>query len=107
MAKKNKPINQKFDVATYPYLDCREQHSWKPFNAVIDQKQKLGFRTLKCANCPTKRYSVISLRVADYGDIISNSYRYPKDYRIEGGLGRRDRSLVRIHNFFAEVEEQS
>lgn len=106
MAKKSNKPNLKFDVQSYPYLDCREQHVWVPYNAVIDEKKKLGFRIQKCANCPTKRHTIISLRVANYGDTLSSSYRYPKDYRIEGGITGRERSLIRAHNFLGQLDSQ-
>jgi hypothetical protein len=78
MAAKKKTDQHKFDVKSYPYTICREQHVWEPYDGVIDNKAKLGYRIQKCAHCPTKRHTIISLRIGDYGDTLSSSYRYPQ-----------------------------
>lgn len=98
MAKKA-PLNPD----TYPYPECREQHQWQPYDGAIDKGAKLAYRTQKCGNCPTKRYSVLSMRAADYGDTIRSHYVYPKDYLVPGGMSPGDRGRIKMHNFFAEL----
>lgn len=95
-----------FDVNTYPYLDCREQHVWEPYDGVIDKQAKLAYRIQKCAHCPMRRHTLISMRAHDYGDVVSRSYRPPKDYRIPGGLDHRDRGRIRMANFLREISGQ-
>jgi hypothetical protein len=106
MAAKKKTDQHKFDVKSYPYTICREQHVWEPYDGVIDNKAKLGYRIQKCAHCPTKRHTIISLRIGDYGDTLSSSYRYPKDYRIVGGITATERGQIRAHNFLGELNGQ-
>jgi hypothetical protein len=106
--KKNGPDgNGRFSVKAYPYPICREQHKWVPHDGVIDHQKKLGYRIQRCENCPTKRHTIISLRVTDYGDTLSSSYRYPKDYRIVGGITSGQRGQIRAHNFLAELADGS
>ena len=96
----------KFDAASYPYPECREQHVWTPYDGTIDQKDKLAYRTQKCANCPTKKHSVISMRALNYGETVCASYVYPPDYKVEGGLDKRDRGAIRMANFLHELDGQ-
>lgn len=101
MAKSDK----KFDVATYPYTLCREQHVWQPYDAAIDQKAKVGYRIQKCANCPVKKHSVVSLRPGDRGFLIKNPrYAYPVDYRVAGGISRDTKGAIRAYNFLQEFQ---
>jgi hypothetical protein len=100
---------KKFDVGTYPYTHCREQHVWEPYDGAIDKKAKRGYRIQRCVNCPTKKHSVINLDPKDYenyGRTVSNSYRYPTDYHITGGIASRERGLIRVHNFMAELTKE-
>lgn len=100
----NKPDKtHKFNVKTYPYTQCREQHIWMPYNAAI--QKKLAYQIQKCANCPMRRHRVISLRAHDYGTILSRSYRPPKDYRITGGVTANERGQIRVHNFMSEMQD--
>ncbi len=104
--KKKVPLNQRLDIGDYPYTECREQHVWKPYDGTIDNRAKLAYRVQKCANCPTKRHSVLSLRAEDYGQLVKPSrYNWPSDYRVEGGLDRADLGHIRMANFLREVSE--
>lgn len=101
MAKKTSAGN--FDVKSYPYLDCREQHIWKPFDGAVDNKLKIAHRVQQCANCEMKRHQVLSMRATDYGKVISRQYRAPEGYYVPGGLDWRDLGEIRMHNFLAEI----
>lgn len=105
-AKKKKPAEHKFNVESYPYTICREQHVWVPYDAVIDNVKKLGYRIQRCDNCPTKRQTIISLRVSNGGATLSTSYRYPDDYRIPGGVTPAERGQIRLYNFLAEAGDE-
>jgi hypothetical protein len=103
MAKK---VEKSFDVKVYPYAECREQHAWKPYDGVIDKRAKRAYRIQKCDNCSTKRHVILSMAAADYGEVISRSYHYPKGYQVTGGIDHRDRGLIRMHNFLADLDAQ-
>lgn len=94
---------KKFNVNGYAYPECREQHVWTPYDGTIDEKQKVAFRVQKCANCPTKRHQVLSMRQADYGQTIRSHYLYPDDYRVPGGLDKYDKGRLRMRNFLEEI----
>ena len=95
-----------FDVKTYPYLDCREQHIWGHYDGSIDNKTKVAYRIQKCANCDMKRVQVLSMRVTDYGKVIKRNYQAPEGYYVPGGLDWRDLGQIRMHNFLAEIQKQ-
>lgn len=104
-SKKKRPLPTRVDIESYPYTECREQHIWQPYDGVLDHKVGLAFRVQKCANCPTRKHSMYSLRKSDYGQMVKPShYSYPKDYRIEGGLDKADRGHIRMHNFLLEIQ---
>ena len=105
MASNSKKVKKaKVDISKYPYTDCREQHVWRPYDGALDNKRMVAYRVQKCANCDTKRHSILSLRAADYGQLVkASSYRYPDDYQVPGGLDRFDRGQIRMHNFLAEI----
>lgn len=92
-----------FDAETYAYPLCREQHQWTPHDGGIDNKAKLAFRIQKCAHCPTKKHTIISLRASNRGQILKSRMQYPSDYLVKGGLDRSDRGAIRLHNFLAEI----
>lgn len=102
MAKKTN-----LDVEAYPYPTCREQHHWLPYDGDIDTKVKVAHRVQKCGNCPTMKYSVISMRPANYGQLLTSRYRYPTDYRIVGGLDVAGRGQLRMVNFLAELKRKA
>lgn len=105
MAPSKKPLSQRVSIELYPYTECREQHVWKPYDGSMDHKAGLAFRVQKCANCPTKRHSILSLRKSDYGQLVRPSYyHYPVDYKVEGGLDKADRGHLRMHNFLQELK---
>lgn len=107
MAKK-KSEKQKavgFDPATYPYLSCREQHVWTYYDGTLHEKQQVAHYVQKCANCPMKRYTVLSTHSSTYGEVMSRSYRPPVDYRIEGGLLYADRGRIRMANFLSALKD--
>jgi hypothetical protein len=93
----------KFDAAAYPYPECREQHVWKPYDGTIDKVNKVSERIQKCAQCPTKRYTTLSMKPSTYGQIERSSYKYPNDYQVKGGLTISDRGVIRMFNFLDEV----
>lgn len=99
------PLHKRINIEAYPYVECREQHKWLFYDGVQNYKVGIAFRTQKCANCPTKRHSQLSLRKADRGQLVKPStYSYPDDYQVPGGLDKADRGLIRMHNFLAEIE---
>lgn len=93
----------KVNPESYPYTECREQHHWQPLDGAIDKAAKMAYRTQKCANCPTRKNSIISMRAQDYGQLIRSSYAYPNDYRVPGGIDIADRGRIRMFNFLAEL----
>lgn len=94
-----------FNPNTYPYSKCRESHEWKFYDGTIDQKTGVGYRVQKCDNCDTKRYAYLSARPADRGQYVRKPrYKYPEDYKVEGGLDRVDLGRVRMHNFLSDLE---
>jgi len=96
---------KKFDVGNYPYTLCREQHVWTPYDAAIDQKAKVGYRIQKCAHCPTKKHSIVSLRAGDQGALLKPArYSYPRDYRVAGGISRDTKGAIRAYNFLQEFQ---
>lgn len=99
MAKKSAT----FSVDSYPYVECREQHHWQPYDGAVDAKAKLAYRVQKCANCPTKKHSTLSMRAVDYGQTVRSYYHYPTDYRVPGGMDTAVRGQIRMHNFLIEL----
>ena len=102
--KKHVPVNPD----DYPYAQCRDQrHHWAPYDAVIDRKQGVAYRVQKCALCPTKKHSVLSLRKMNYGEVVGHpTYSYPKDYQVKGGMTKADLGRIRIHNVLLETREE-
>lgn len=98
---------KKFSSDGYAYPHCRaDQHVWTPYDGSIDEKAKLAFRVQKCANCPTKRKTILSMRPSDFGQLVkSSTYSYPQDYKIAGGAGRDIKGQLRMRNFFDEIRE--
>lgn len=94
-----------FDINTYPYSVCREQHHWQPYDGAIDDETKLAYRVQRCQNCPTMKHSVISMRPTTYGQLVRTHYAYPQDYRVQGGISLADRGKLRVRNFLAELEK--
>lgn len=103
MAKK--PIHD-FSVKTYPYVECREAHVWRHYDAAIDRKERLGYSIQKCANCETKRHRIISLRKPNFGQVLTRSYSYPKEYQIVGGLSAPERGQIVAYNFMEAFQAQ-
>jgi hypothetical protein len=98
---------KKFNPKTYPYPECREQHTWKPYDGTIDDKAQRAYRVQRCRFCGTKRHSVLSTHPDNAGQLVKPStYVYPDDYQVEGGLDKRDRGLIRFHNFLEEMGEK-
>lgn len=95
------------NLETYPYPECRgDVHSWQPYDGRVDEGRKIGYRIQQCANCPTQKNSVLSARPSDRGQFLKKpTYKYPKDYKIEGGLDAHDKGLLRMVNFMREVEQ--
>jgi hypothetical protein len=90
----------------YPYTKCREQHVWMPYDGRCDWKTKIAYRIQVCGFCPTLRKSQLSLREIDKGRLLkSSTYKYPKDYRIVGGLAATERDRMRFANFLDELSE--
>lgn len=105
-ARKLKAVPPLNLVTDYPYTKCREQHVWMPYDGRLDERTKIAYRIQICGFCPTLRKSQLSLREADKGRLIkSSTYRYPKDYRIVGGLAASDRDKMRFANFLDELDQ--
>lgn len=102
--KPNTPLHQRVDIKSYPYTDCREQHVWRPYDGTVDNKAGVAYRVQKCAHCPTKKHTILSLHKTDYGQVIRSYYNYPTDYRVEGGMNAADRGLIRMHNFLRDIK---
>jgi hypothetical protein len=98
---------KKFRPETYPYPECRgDVHSWAPFDGRLDEVRKIGTRIQKCVNCPTMRTSQMSLRESTKGQLVKKpTYKYPDDYRVEGGLDARDKGLLKMANFMHEIDQ--
>ena len=109
MADKKKAASKKTTVnpGDYPYVLCRDQrHHWAPYDAVIDHKQGVAYRVQKCALCPTKKHSVLSMRKANYGEVVGHPrYQYPTGYQVKGGMTKADLGRIRIHNILLEAGE--
>lgn len=88
-----------FSVATYQYLDCREQHIWKHYDGTLVPKERIAYQVQKCAQCGMKRNRVLSTRTGEVGKVLRRSYRAPSDYYVPGGLDWRDLGEIRMHNF--------
>jgi hypothetical protein len=100
--------DQKIDVQSYPYTECRERHQWTAYDGTVDMKAKVGVRVQQCPNCTMKKVSTISLREETKGQHLrSPRYIAPKDYRIPGGLSHYDRGAIRAYNFFSEVKSNT
>lgn len=79
------------NVAASSY-GCRDVgHSWAPYDAVIERK--FIQRILKCRNCTTLRIQTLDKNY----DVVSNTYRYPDGYLVEGAgrLSASDRARIR------------
>lgn len=96
------PLNQ---LDNYPYPECRgEHHDWQPYDGRIDEKARRCYRVQRCPNCTTKKKSILSLRDSDYGLLVKPAtYDWPKDYRVPGGVDRRDLGRMRMPHILAEI----
>ena len=66
----------------------------------------MAYRVQKCALCPTKKHSVLSMRKANYGEVVGHAhYTYPKDYQVKGGMTKADLGRIRIWNVLREAQE--
>lgn len=105
MATQKNQTPYHFDVRSYSYNQCREQHIWLPHEALIDHKAKVGIRVQRCNNCGTKKHSVISLKAGDRGTAVRHPfYTYPSDYRVPGGVSRDVRGAIKAYNFLSEYQ---
>lgn len=79
------------------FSECRDlMHAWVPLGA--HREGKLWVRTLRCNRCDTRRKDWLNL---DGSKAVhhSNSYTYPKGYKVEGGpLTVDERAALRLHN---------
>lgn len=93
---------KKFNADAYPYPECRGGvHIWRFYDGTIEDKSKLAYQVDKCETCPTKRYTVLSMRPATAGELFKpRTYSYPDDYHVEGGLDKSDKGKLRLRNFF-------
>jgi len=107
-AKKPVPNNPYFHPEDYPFPHCREQHVWRPHDAVHDTKLKKGFRIRVCENCDMKIHTIMELDPTsdDYGRVIDRRYIQPKGYRIKGGIDWHDRALLIAQIFFTELRRE-
>ena len=105
MAKKSK-ADSSFDPADYEFTDCREQHvGWRHYDSSVDENGKVGYRVQKCEGCGTKRYRSIILIGSKRGEpFAATRYVYPPGYRVPGGLDPADRRMIRVHNFWRDVD---
>ena len=81
------------------YLDCRDLgHYWQHMNTeqVYNKTLQQFVRTMLCARCGTERNQTTDNR----GYLIRSSYRYVKDYLLEGNgyLTIDDRAKMRLRN---------
>lgn len=108
MADKKKAKHVPVKPDDYPYVQCRDQrHHWAPYDAVIDHKAGVAYRVQKCALCPTKKHSVLSLRKMSYGEVVGHPhYTYPKDYQVKGGMTKADLGRIRAHNVLLEARDE-
>lgn len=95
-----------FDIKTYAYTDCREQHVWKPYDGHIDKKNKLGIQVQRCNQCGMKRRRVldISSTAKPYGKVLSRTYIAPVDYYVKGGLSAGELGQIRVRNFIEALK---
>jgi hypothetical protein len=104
-AKKDKDNSSGFSPEIYPYVECREQHVWKPYDVVIKQKAQIIFRIQVCHNCGMKKHTQISLHPLDRGQLIKSYYAAPSGYRIPGGIGVEERGAIRLFNVMGEAKK--
>lgn len=99
------PLHTKLDE--YPYPECREKHDFQAYDGRLDEKRKVAYRVQRCPRCTTLKKSELSLREGDKGMLIKHpTYKYPKDYRVPGGMDAHDMGRMRMMNFLTELKEK-
>ena len=77
------------------HVNCRLLgHAWDYTNVLRDGV--FYVQEMKCLRCPTVRRQKIHART---GEPYGNSYTYPDNYRVPGGMSRTDRSRLRLGVF--------
>lgn len=90
-------------------LHCRELgHTWRPLTATYDKQARVFDRSLRCSSCRTVRNQVLSRK----GEVLSNSYVYPKGYLAQNvdehpGVAsmRATFRLEAVHRFLSNVTQ--
>lgn len=95
------------------FLECRDWgHTWRPYDARIDNKGKFYIEILRCTRCVSRRERKIAY---PSGGILKTTYTYPEGYLVPGwgGMTKNDKGILRIavlqmmiesHGIAAEVE---
>lgn len=105
MAKYKSP-NPNFDLKTYAYTDCREQHKWNHYEGHIDKKNKIAVQVQNCGQCDMKRKRIMSMHEMTWGKTLSRTYLAPVDYYVKGGLTSLELGQIRMANFLADLGQQ-
>lgn len=86
------------DAVKDEHLECRDfSHAWQPYDAVIDNQNKLIERILICERCKTTRHQVITMK----GFIHKSSYVYAEGYLLKGAghvMTQGDRAKIRLRS---------
>jgi len=109
MAKRRgDPLNDWMTHLPQEFVTCRDLgHSWVPYRAWRDSKEREYVQVLRCSSCRTERHRRIDYR----GNRSGNSYEYPDDYTAPAGTGvlsaggRADLRLLAIQRFIEDSPE--
>jgi len=82
------------------HIQCRDfGHSWRPYTAKWNAKERAYETQLKCQRCTTLRQRWLSAK----GEQLSGNYDYPDGYLVKG-MGRltgHDRDVIRLQSVLA------
>lgn len=90
-------LDRALDALPAEYLECRDWgHSWRPYSATFNRKERMYVQTLECQRCTTKRDRMLGTR----GQNLGASYEYADGYLMPGSgyLSTTDRDGIRLRS---------
>jgi hypothetical protein len=98
-------LDAALDALPATYLECRDWgHSWRPFTASYNAKERHYVQSLQCNRCGTVRDRLLGPR----GQLLGNSYEYADGYLMPSGIGHlssTDRDGIRLRSINHVIED--
>jgi hypothetical protein len=90
------------DAMPESHIHCRDYgHSWRPFTASYDARERCYVQQLRCTRCRTLRQRLLDT----HGQVIKSAYVYADNYLVKGigRLGAEARGEVRLASVQADL----